>query len=243
MLIHPKGVVEDVFVQVIELVLPSDFYVLDMGDDDSPNSSSILLGIPFLKTTKTKIDVYNGTLSMNLMGRYPSDVQSLNFIDIVRPLTGKCFELTNHEFLELVLSRNFEKNSVKEIAKKFKLDDKLLGIVEFMNDKKNIEFNEMGTHRKLKFQKLEEFQNEAFENSHIYKDKTETFQNKYLSLTLRWVRPFIVTNVYDHGAVEIKSKKTGKVFKVNGHNLKVFYEGFQEKDMEVDSLKCLDYIT
>ena len=32
--VHPKGVLEDVLVQVNELVFPGDFYVLDMGDDD-----------------------------------------------------------------------------------------------------------------------------------------------------------------------------------------------------------------
>nr|KAJ0204073.1 hypothetical protein LSAT_V11C500279600 [Lactuca sativa] len=67
-LVHPKGVLEDVLVQVDELVFPNDFYVLDMGDDDSLSSSSILLGRPFLKTSKTKIDVYNGTLSMEFDG-------------------------------------------------------------------------------------------------------------------------------------------------------------------------------
>ena len=39
-----------------------------MGDDNSPSSSSILLGRPFLKTSKTKIDVYNGTLNMEFDG-------------------------------------------------------------------------------------------------------------------------------------------------------------------------------
>lgn len=46
-----------------ELIFPSDFYVLDMRDDGSPNSSSIILGRPFLKTARTKIDVYEVTLS------------------------------------------------------------------------------------------------------------------------------------------------------------------------------------
>ncbi|KAL7618639.1 hypothetical protein Lser_V15G00868 [Lactuca serriola] len=131
--------------------------------------------------------------------------------------------------------------------------------------KLNMKIDDAGVHRKLEIQELEEIRNEAFESSRIYKDKTKAFHDNYLSrktfeigqkvllydsrlkwfsgkLQSRWVGPFIVTNVFDHGAVEIKSKKTGKVFKVNGHRLKVFYEGFQEKDMEVDSLECPDYI-
>nr|KAJ0185692.1 hypothetical protein LSAT_V11C900456490 [Lactuca sativa] len=208
-------------------VLPYSVYKsIDIRDDDSPNSSSILLGRPFLKIAKTKIDVYNGTLSMEFDG----EVININIFED---------------------KRKFDKNSVKEVAGKFKLDDELLGIVEFMNDRKNIGFNEMGILRKVKFQELEEFQNKTFENSYIYKNKTKAFHEKYLScksfetsqkLRSRWVGSFIVTNVFDHGAAEIKSNKTGKVLKVSGHKLKVFYEGLQEKDMEVDSLERQDYI-
>ncbi|XP_042758122.1 uncharacterized protein LOC111902501 [Lactuca sativa] len=235
-IVHPKGVLEDVLVQVNELIFPADFYVLVMGDDDSPNSSSILLGRPFLKTTKTKIDVYNGTLSMEFDG-----------------------EVINFNIIEEKRYPN------DEIPEKLKLDKEMLVNVEFIDEKKNIRFHEMGIHQKLKIQELEEIKNEAFESSHIYKDKTKAFHDKYLSrkifeigqkvllydsrfkwffgkLRSRWIGPFIVTNIFDHDAIEIKSNKTGKVFKVNGHRLKVFYEGFREKDMEVDSLECPDYI-
>ncbi|KAL0296007.1 UNVERIFIED_CONTAM: hypothetical protein Sradi_6652800 [Sesamum radiatum] len=62
--VYPEGVLEDVLVQVNELVFPADFYVLYMREDNSPNSTSILLGRPFLKTSRTKIDVHAGTLTM-----------------------------------------------------------------------------------------------------------------------------------------------------------------------------------
>ncbi|XP_042756631.1 uncharacterized protein LOC111896324 [Lactuca sativa] len=112
-IVHPKGVLEDVLVQVNELVFPADFNVLDMGDDDHPSSSSILLARSFTKTARTKIDY----------------------------LTEKCFELTNHDLLELVLSKNFDNNSVKEIAENFKLDEELLEIVEIMEERKKMRYN------------------------------------------------------------------------------------------------------
>ncbi|XP_010245046.1 PREDICTED: uncharacterized protein LOC104588705 [Nelumbo nucifera] len=59
---YPKGVAEDVLVQVNDLAFPTDFYVLDMDNGD-PNTP-ILLGRPFFKTSKTKIDVHSGTLTM-----------------------------------------------------------------------------------------------------------------------------------------------------------------------------------
>ena len=40
------------------------------------------------------------------------------------------------------------------------------------------------------------------------------------------VGPFVVTNVFPYDAVEIKSMKTDKVFKVNRHLLKPYYDLF-----------------
>ncbi|XP_031105706.1 uncharacterized protein LOC116010433 [Ipomoea triloba] len=66
--VYPVGVLEDVLVQVDGLIFPADFYVLDMKEDNPPNSSMILLGRPFLKTSKTKIDVHDGILTMEFDG-------------------------------------------------------------------------------------------------------------------------------------------------------------------------------
>ncbi|KAL0283078.1 UNVERIFIED_CONTAM: hypothetical protein Sradi_7241200, partial [Sesamum radiatum] len=67
-IVYPEGVLEDVLVQVNELVFPADFYVINMMDN-SPNSTSILLGRPFLKTSKTKIDVDTEFFLWNLIMR------------------------------------------------------------------------------------------------------------------------------------------------------------------------------
>lgn len=67
--VHPKGVLENILVQVSELVFLADFYVLDMEEDKSCNSSNILLGRPFLSTIREKIDVYDAYLLWNLMVR------------------------------------------------------------------------------------------------------------------------------------------------------------------------------
>ncbi|XP_026451290.1 uncharacterized protein LOC113351541 [Papaver somniferum] len=85
--VYPKGIVENILVQVNEFVFPADFYVLDMNDENSPKSTPLLLGRPFLSTARTKIDVQNETLTMEFDGavihfnifetmRYPSDVKS-----------------------------------------------------------------------------------------------------------------------------------------------------------------------
>lgn len=61
---YPEGVVEDVLVQVKELIFPADFYILLMEDDSTANSAPILVGRPFMKAARTKIDMEEGTLSV-----------------------------------------------------------------------------------------------------------------------------------------------------------------------------------
>lgn len=113
----------------------------------------------------------------------------------------------------------------------------------------NLNINETGPHRRLQLQKLEELRHEAYENSKIYKAKTKALHDSLISkkqfnignkvllfdshlklfsgkLRSRWIGPFVVENILSYGTVEIQSLDIGKTFKVNGHHLKLFYEGF-----------------
>nr|KAJ0209218.1 hypothetical protein LSAT_V11C400187360 [Lactuca sativa] len=147
----PKCVLEDVLVQVNELIFPADFYVLDMGDDDSPNSGSILLGRPFLKTAITKIDEYDGTLSMEFDGEvinfniydvmhYPYDISVLNFIDVIEPLTIEYFEIANRESLALVLHRNLSINATQVISKNYVVDREVQEMVAHMDKQRKLRY-------------------------------------------------------------------------------------------------------
>ncbi|XP_016167936.1 uncharacterized protein LOC107610391 [Arachis ipaensis] len=57
------GMVEDVLVKVEDLYIPVDFVILDTGED---RNESIILGRPFLATTKAIIDVERGELVLRL---------------------------------------------------------------------------------------------------------------------------------------------------------------------------------
>ncbi|KAK4399223.1 hypothetical protein Sango_1397800 [Sesamum angolense] len=115
--VYPEGVLEDVLVQVNELVFPADFYVLDMREDNSPNSTSILLGRPFLKTARTKIDVHAGTLTMEFDGeiirfnifysmRYPSDISTALFVDAFDPFVQKFPAIDDKDYIKLALEES-----------------------------------------------------------------------------------------------------------------------------------------
>ncbi|KAL2251650.1 UNVERIFIED_CONTAM: hypothetical protein Sindi_2287300 [Sesamum indicum] len=115
--------------------------------------------------------------------------------------------------------------------------------------------DEAGGQRKLQIQELEKLRNDGYEKSKIYKEKAKAFHDRTISrkefvvgqkvlffhsklkvsldkLRSRWIGLFVVTNVFPHGAVEIKSPTTHKVFKVNGDLLKPFYEDFQAPIIE-----------
>ena len=64
--VNPAGVLEDVLVRVDKLIFPANFYILDMKDDEGMSSTIIILGRPFMMTTRTKIDVHAGSLTMEI---------------------------------------------------------------------------------------------------------------------------------------------------------------------------------
>ena len=55
---YQEGVIKDVLIRINELIFPLDFYIIDIDDEFVSNSTHILLGKPFMKTTRTKIDVH-----------------------------------------------------------------------------------------------------------------------------------------------------------------------------------------
>ncbi|CAN6552334.1 unnamed protein product [Malus baccata var. baccata] len=113
---YPKGVLEDVLVQVDHLIFPADFYVLDMEDSVHSPSSPLLLGRPFMKTAQTKIDVAKGAVTMAFGGdminfkvsestENTNDVRSCCAIDVIKskrqerstPIKKIAFQTINKE--------------------------------------------------------------------------------------------------------------------------------------------------
>ncbi|XP_074315676.1 uncharacterized protein LOC141651883 [Silene latifolia] len=120
-----------------------------------------------------------------------------------------------------------------------------------------------GLHRKLQLQELEEIRNDAYENASIYKARTRAWHDNMISrrvfqvgekvllfqnrlrlfsgkLRSRWMGPYEVVKVFQHGAIEIKCLKSGKVLKVNGQRLKHYHEGIEVG--EVETLHLVDPI-
>ncbi|XP_024039217.1 uncharacterized protein LOC112097857 [Citrus clementina] len=114
---YPDGVLEGVLVQVNELVFPADFYILDMEEDNSSKSIPILLGRPFLKTARTKMDVHKGTLTMkfdeqviefnmNDAMKYPSEEHWVFSVDVINHIVQEVFYLDIKDSLVAALNNS-----------------------------------------------------------------------------------------------------------------------------------------
>ncbi|KAM1895816.1 hypothetical protein ACFX13_044519 [Malus domestica] len=114
---YPKGVLENVLVQVNHLVFPVDFYVLEMEDSNHSPQLPILLGRPFMKTAHIKIDVFKGTLTMEFdrevidfnisdAMRYPHDGHSCFSIDVIDSWAQEFFDDLSDDALEKTLMQS-----------------------------------------------------------------------------------------------------------------------------------------
>ncbi|CAN6554899.1 unnamed protein product [Malus baccata var. baccata] len=113
---YPKGVLEDVLVQVDNLIFLADFYVLEMEDSPNITPLPILLGRPFMKTARTKIDVFKGTLTMEFDGeiinfniskamKFPKDDHSCFSIDVLDELAQDYLDMLEDDPLERTIAQ------------------------------------------------------------------------------------------------------------------------------------------
>ncbi|KAM1881385.1 hypothetical protein ACFX13_003002 [Malus domestica] len=96
---YPRGVIEDLIIKVDNLYLPADFVVLDMDED---LQTPIILGRPFMATTRTLIDVEAGTLTLRVQdqsmvfnlfeaAKRPAEQQDCMRIDVLDSIVQDSF--------------------------------------------------------------------------------------------------------------------------------------------------------
>ncbi|RDX95410.1 hypothetical protein CR513_22081, partial [Mucuna pruriens] len=93
----------------------------------------------------------------------------------------------------------------------------------------NLAYDQAGKQRNFQLQELDELCLEAYENSRIYKKKVKRFHDQQIlrkkfqvgqkvllfnsrKLRSRWDGPFVITNVFPFGAVELKDEQTNNTF-------------------------------
>jgi hypothetical protein len=101
----PRGIVEDVLVQVDKFIYHVDFIVLDTQLVEACNSFHVILGRPFLATSNVLINCRNGqmklsfgnmTLEMNILNicKQPRDDNDSQEVDVIEELVYDQFEST-----------------------------------------------------------------------------------------------------------------------------------------------------
>lgn len=113
----PRGVVEDVLVQVGQFIYPVDFVILDTTPTDScATSTPVILGRPFLATADAVINCRNGMLNMTFgnmkmevnvfnLGSQMGDDESVNEVSFIDSLVEEHVdELLYSDPLEVALT-------------------------------------------------------------------------------------------------------------------------------------------
>ncbi|XP_038888107.1 uncharacterized protein LOC120078007 [Benincasa hispida] len=123
--------------------------------------------------------------------------------------------------------------------------------------KLNFDLKAAGEERKLQLLELDEWRLHAYKNAKIYKEHTKRWHDKCLckknlkagkrvlfnsrlclfpgKLKSRWSGPFIIKEVFLHGAVELTNQDGTNAFKVNGQRVKMYHGGdFQCEKNSVD---------
>ncbi|XP_022851365.1 uncharacterized protein LOC111373113 [Olea europaea var. sylvestris] len=114
---YPKHVVEDVLVKINDLIFLADFYVLDMGYSDQ--TIPILLGRPFLRTSKAKINFYSGMLTMEFDDKisefnvydamkHPDETNPIYSIQVIDNLEQEFLELDENNVVKVTIDNHIE---------------------------------------------------------------------------------------------------------------------------------------
>ena len=117
---HLRGVIEDVLVKVDKFIFPADFIVLDMEED---KEIPIILGRPFLATSRAMIDVQRGELKLRVQEdevkfnvfeavRHPAESDTCFMAEIVEAIVSSQSGLTDP--LEASLVENDSENMSEE---------------------------------------------------------------------------------------------------------------------------------
>ncbi|RDX67575.1 hypothetical protein CR513_53531, partial [Mucuna pruriens] len=56
----------------------------------------------------------------------------------------------------------------------------------------------------------------------------------------RWDGPFVITNIFPYGVVELKDKTINSIFQVNGHQPKIFHEGLAPLGGKMESISLME---
>ncbi|XP_069154617.1 uncharacterized protein [Solanum lycopersicum] len=106
--------------------------------------------------------------------------------------------------------------------------------------KLKMDWSEVAEQQLTELNELDEFRLKAYEISALYKEMMKKLRLFPAMLKSKWNGPYMVTQLFPHGAVELETKE-GVRFKVNGQRIKM-YLGHAESANEVNEAYHLDEV-
>ncbi|CAN6723759.1 unnamed protein product [Malus baccata var. baccata] len=116
---YPLGILEDVIIKVDKFYLPADFIILDMEED---KEVPLILGRPFMATTRTLIDVETESLGVPKQPLLPSSEQDLKLELKLLPSHLKYAHLKVNETLPVIIDADLndtEEDKLLRILRKY----------------------------------------------------------------------------------------------------------------------------
>ncbi|XP_058082476.1 uncharacterized protein LOC131230589 [Magnolia sinica] len=127
----PRGIIEDVLIQVDKFYFPVDFIVLDTQPVQNPTSQiPVILGRPFLATSNAIINCRNGVMKLSFgnmkiklnvfnAAQQPADSEDICEVDMIESLVHESFLKSSEDALETCLAHfgmDFDiENSIQEV--------------------------------------------------------------------------------------------------------------------------------
>ena len=184
---YPYSVAEDVLVKVEKFMFPVDFVVMDIEED---TEVPLILGRPFMKTTKVIIDVDDGKLKV----RVQDDEVNFNVFEAMQHPKDKqqCFKMDVMD--EIFLSAR------KQLTKASPLKNALIGACDDMEDDEEKKVDEYLTHLNSTKEiasneiQIEKLQQENKTESQKLELKVLPPHLKYVFLTDGGNKPVVISN-------------------------------------------------
>ncbi|XP_024021736.1 uncharacterized protein LOC112091708 [Morus notabilis] len=215
---RPRGIVEDVLLQVDKFYYPVDFLVLDTQSVvDMESSIPIILGRPFLATANALINCRNGLMKISFrnmtLEELPTEGEKLKSsteeapkVKLARPPKGlKHAFLGDEDTFPVIISSKLDPLQ----------EQRLIDMLKERNSRIKV---------KMKAAHDKQILRKNFEPNpwvHLYDSRLHLHPGKLRS---RWTGMFVVKRIFPNGAVEVKDPTDGRIFKVNGQRLKNYLE-------------------